>query len=92
MGNSSQKLVYLNRDSFVFTTNLEVACDILDENFKRYKNILFPPNFVINTPSNENILVELKVNIESSRTCPGYPGINEDESCKLIEISFKSVL
>jgi len=81
MGNSSSKLVYLKKETFLFTTNLEIDCDIINDNLKRYKNILFPPNFVINVPPNENILIELRVNVESNKICPGYPGSNEDESC-----------
>jgi hypothetical protein len=81
MGNSSLKLVYLKRESFAFTTNFEIDCDLINDNLKRYKNILFPPNFIINVPDNENILIELRINIESNKMCPGYPGTNEDESC-----------
>jgi hypothetical protein len=87
MGNSSLKLVYLKRESFAFTTNFEIDCDIINDNLKRYKKILFPPNFIINVPDNENILIELRINIESNKMCPEYPGTNEDESC-IFNISY----
>ena len=82
MANSSEKLVYLSKDNFAFKSNMEVECDIINENFKRYRNILFPPKFTINVAENGNNLTELRINIEANKACPGYPGTNEDESCE----------
>ena len=65
------------------SSNLNDYCDILEENFKRYKNILFPPKILDNTtaPGYARQLKELYIEILDD-SCPKlYPYLNMDESC-----------
>lgn len=57
-------------------------CDIIEENRKRYLNILFPPNYDFNDfePEDE-LLTELIINVEQNDICPGYPDSNMNETC-----------
>ena len=66
------------------TTNLKKDCDIIEENFKLYKSILFPPKILENPVifKNDNQIKELTFEI-SSNLCPSYPNSNMDESCNL---------
>ena len=62
---------------------MALDCDLFDVNFKRYRNILFPPKLLLIVPENGKLLNELKINIGLNKVCPGFPETNEDESCKL---------
>lgn len=82
MNSTSNDLYYFNENSFEITSNIE--CDIIEENKNIYKNVLFPPNSLLNTnfDSNEKYLSELKIEIrDPQRRCPQYPDSNMDESC-----------
>lgn len=83
MNGSSYNLVYLNRDDFNFEINIGLNCDIIADNVKRYRNILFPPKINIGKPAAElRVLNKLIITIDNA-TCPGYPDTNIDESCNL---------
>jgi hypothetical protein len=82
MANSSQTLVYLAQNEFNILTNMDVDCDIINENSKHYKNILFPPKIQLEGPKeNQVMLKNLEIVIEENKVCPSYPEIETDESC-----------
>jgi hypothetical protein len=88
MGESVNELVYLSADAFSIFTDMQVQCDIISDNIKRYKTILFPPKIKTSAPkagANRTILTELIVFIEQNEECPQLPNTNMDESCRLIE-------
>ena len=64
------------------STNLKKECDIIEENFKLYTNILFPPKILANPAvfKNDKQIKELTFEI-STDLCPLYPNIEMDESC-----------
>ena len=68
-------------------SNLKDYCDILDENFKRYKNILFPPKILNNTtaPANKRQLKDLYIEIFDNSCPKTYPYLNMDESCIFLD-------
>jgi hypothetical protein len=78
----SSELSYLIKDKFEISNNLNKPCDIIEENIKLYRNILFPPKFMINTKLNhdQKILAELKIEIEDN-ICPLFPNLEMDETC-----------
>ena len=83
MKDSSNRLVYLNPDSFNITTNSE--CDIVTMNIKRYKTILFPRKLHLQVPDNNNnsqTLDELRIIVNEQTSCPDLPDSNMDEFCK----------
>lgn len=71
------------KEKFKITNNLSKTCDIIEENVKLYKNILFPPKFFINDKLNDNqkLLVELKIEIQDN-FCPNFPNSEMDETCE----------
>ena len=79
---TSKDLSYLSVDNFRITSNLVSPCDIIEENIKHYRHILFPPLIQINSNlnSSDKILVELRIEL-SSQECPLYPNSTMDESC-----------
>ena len=83
LNETSKALSYLTKNDFRITTNLENACDIIEENVKLYRNILFPPLITIKSDLNqtEKLLIELKIEL-ASQECPQYPNSTMDESCK----------
>jgi hypothetical protein len=83
---TSDILLYFKRTDFKFTTNLIQKCDIIDENFQLYSNILFTPKILYNPilNANDNQIKELRFEIEFN-SCPGYPNSDMDESCKVLK-------
>ena len=61
---------------------MKVDCDIIDENKRIYKRILFPPKSSFHSlPVNSAFIYELNLDIEESDKCPGYPTLEMNESC-----------
>lgn len=84
MGNSSKALIYLSEREFDISSNMDVDCDIINENFKHYKNILFPPKIQLEEPKENQIrLKKLELLIGENKICPEYPEIDIDESCEM---------
>ena len=82
MSGTSNNLFYFDENNFKISTNMRVVCDIIEENKNIYKKILFPPKSSFNSlPVTTNFLYELKVVVEESDNCPGYPDLEMDESC-----------
>jgi uncharacterized Rmd1/YagE family protein len=82
MSGTTDKVYCLCSSKFSFSSNLD-SCDIIRENFKWYKNVLFPPriyNDGLCLPS-DSLLTELKIEIQTA-VCPSYPDSDMDESCK----------
>ena len=86
---TSEVFLFFKRTEFTFKTNLKENCDIINENFKLYKNILFTPNILYNPALSpkDNQIKELNFEI-FSKSCPDYPSSDMDESCKKIEKLF----
>ena len=84
MGESSKNVSYLSQEHFEFVSNFKVNCDIIEENIKLYRNILFPPLILINSSISapEKMLMELNIEIIQNEKCPLYPETNMDESCR----------
>jgi hypothetical protein len=63
---------------------MAVDCDIVTENLKLYKNILFPPKIYDESFLNatDPLLTLLNITVQNTATCPGYPDDQMDESCK----------
>lgn len=67
---------------------MAVSCDIVDENIKLYKNILFPPKLELNSTASPTDVILSELNIEIANSmCPSYPNSTMDESC----ITFKEL-
>ena len=79
---TSKDLSYLSQKNFRITSNLVDKCDIIEENIRLYKNILFPPLIKIESDLNstDKQLIELRIEL-SSQECPSYPNSTMDESC-----------
>jgi hypothetical protein len=88
---TSKDLSYLSVDNFRITSNLVSPCDIIEENIKHYRHILFPPLIQINSNlnSSDKMLVELRIEL-SSQECPLYPNSTMDESCNKSLIFLKT--
>lgn len=93
LNETSKALSYLTKNDFRIVTNLEKSCDIIEENIKLYRNILFPPLITIKSDLNqtEKLLVELKIEL-ASQECPQYPNSNMDESYELKILSGIAIL
>lgn len=84
MKDTSNNLFYLDMNNFKITDNMGVDCDIIEENKKIYKKVLFPPMSEFHSlPLNSDFLFELKLEVEEKNTCPGYPDLTMDESYEL---------
>lgn len=83
MNGTSNKLYYFNQDDFKITTNMKIDCDIIEENKKIHQKVLFPPTIEFNSGSSDTMFSELRIQVESSDVCPGYPDLNMDESYQL---------
>jgi len=84
MNGTTNKLFFFDENNFKITSNLKVACDIIEENKIIYKKVLFPPKSSFHSlPVTSTFLYELKLVIEESGACPGYPYLDMDESCNL---------
>ena len=87
MNGTTEKVLYLKKSTFQIKTNLKVDCDIIRENIRHYKNVIFPPKIYSNvTKKLKNAvtyLTTLFIHITESDTCPKYPDSTMDESCKI---------
>lgn len=84
MNGSTNNLFVFDEDNFKITTNMKVDCDIIEENKKIYKKILFPPMSSFKSlPLKSAYLYELKIEIETNDKCPGYPDLSMDETYEL---------
>ncbi len=64
MNSTSSSLYFLDENNFKITSNMKVACDIIEENRRIYTTILFPPKSKFNSlPLNSNFLYELNVEV-----------------------------
>lgn len=85
MNGTSDRVLFLRKKNFQIKTNLKVECDIISENVKHYRNVIFPPK-IYNAQRKRlrelKYLNVLKINIVQSDECPGYPNSNMIESCK----------
>lgn len=86
MLNTSPNLLYLKKSQFIFRHNMEVECDIIDDNIKRYKRIIFPPRIYFESAilPVDKLLKEVLIEISEKNICPGYPNDNMDESCNML--------
>ncbi len=82
---TSNVLYFLKRTDFEMRSNMKVPCDIIEENFKFYDNVIFPPRIYRGLEESDdiNLLTLLDIVIEESSTCPGYPSSEMDESYEL---------
>ena len=79
-GSKNLVLLVLKSSSFKITSNL-ASCDIISENVKHYKNILFPPRMGLdNSKPGDTLATELNIEVVS-QMCPKYPDEAMDESC-----------
>ena len=85
VGGTSDVLLFFKRTDFKFTTNLVQDCDIINESFNLYTNILFTPNILYDPIINPNDKQIKELNFEISSRCPEYPNSDIDESCKKIK-------
>lgn len=83
ISNTSASLFYLVKEKFEIKTNMKVPCDIISENAKLYKNILFPPKIYNNysVDPSDKLLTKLFISIAKPDICPGFPNSDMDESC-----------
>lgn len=86
MNGTSNKLLYLNKNNFFIKTNLKFNCDIITENVRHYRNVIFPPKIYTNVTkksktTNEIYLTTLNIFISQSNICPKYPDSTMNESC-----------
>jgi hypothetical protein len=86
---TSRQLLYLSKAQFEIVSDLP-ACDIIQDNVRRYTNILFPPRIYEQSRhsglSGVKFLTRLNIKITgASQTCPSYPDSNMDETCMIIE-------
>ena len=68
---------------------MTIDCDIIENNIIIYKNVLFPSKNSFITNKDDKELIELRIEIQESDYCPGYPNSEMDESCN--KIIFKSL-
>lgn len=88
---TSDKLLYLNKNNFFIKTNIKFDCDIITQNIKHYRNVLFPPKIYSNVTkksksTTETYLTTLNIFISQSSVCPKYPDSTMIESCNLLNM------
>lgn len=82
-------LLVLKSSSFKITSNL-ASCDIISENVKLYRNILFPARMQLdNSKPGDTLATELSIEVVS-QGCPKYPDESMDESCNFNLLVFLS--
>jgi hypothetical protein len=84
MNRTSKSLLVISKKDFNINTNMVAKCDLVDENIKHYKNVLFPYKIINQTAISlqDKLLTELSVEIADQNYCPTYPNSSMDESCK----------
>lgn len=93
MNGTTDKVLFLRKKNFQILTNLKIECDLISENIKHYRNVIFPPK--IYNPQRRRIrqlkyLNILNINIVESNECPKYPDSTMDETCKILFFNFYS--